>query len=162
MNWLDIAIAFVLIMGALNGATQGLVRQMITLAGIVVGLIVSVQSYQDVWPYLGFIPDKNWAMVATFVIMMLVFVGIAGAVGQAMHRAINTLLFGSFDTLLGGAFGLLQSALLLQVALILLVKYQLFGLVATIKGSTLAATLLSNVPMLLSILPQEAARRFWP
>ncbi len=63
MNWLDIVIAVVLIFPIFTGLKQGLIKAALSLAGLIVGVILASNFYQQLGGALGFITNEDIADV---------------------------------------------------------------------------------------------------
>ncbi len=151
MNWLDIVILIVLAVGVLNGVQRGLFRQIFLLIGIVVGFLVASPLYSPFASYLGFIPDKNWQNVVAFAIVMLVCMGVFVLSGESLQRRTSGDSSGSMSVLLGGFLGLLETGIIVAVALNVLVKYPVLGVAPAIKASAVATALLDRAPAIISL-----------
>lgn len=153
MNWIDYAIIAVVAFGAVNGLRQGFIRQFFGIVGFAAGFVLASQHYQSLATYLSFVPDQNWASVAGFVIIVGFVMGIAAVIGKGLRGIADMMLFGCFDRWFGAAAGVLMSVLIIEVALIFLKKYPVFG--SELFDAVLVQQLLNYAPVVLKLLPQE-------
>lgn len=120
MNTVDIVLAVILILGAVNGFIRGLFVEVTTLAGLILGVYGAIHfSY-----FLGdFLKDHvSWdeSMIqvvsfgGTFLIILLGLV----ILGKMMTRVADKLALGFFNKIVGAIFGFLKVALILSVVLI--------------------------------------------
>jgi uncharacterized membrane protein required for colicin V production len=72
-----------------------------------------------------------------------------------LKQTASLLMLGTFDHLLGAAFGLVKGLALAEVLLIVLVTFPAFGLKDTIRDSLFGPMFLNGIPVLLRILPVE-------
>ncbi|MCX8125748.1 MAG: CvpA family protein [Dehalococcoidia bacterium] len=153
MNWVDIVIIVVVIGFAISGLSQGAVRTVVGLIGLVAGIVVAGQLYRELSVWLFGSPQEWGPIVAWLVIFAAVNI-VAAIIGWVLARLVKMTLLGWVDKLLGlvigGVVGLLTCAALLAVVM----KY-LPASDSVIAGSTLAAFLLDKLPLVLALLPPE-------
>jgi len=156
MNWLDIVIVLVIAFFALSAFRAGLIREVVTLASIVVGVIVAGLFYDNLArDILVFIDDEKTALIVSFLVL-LGAVYLAGQLITVMlKQAASLLLLGWADHGGGALFGLLKGLVVVEILLILLVTYPQLGLKSDIDGSALASVFLDAAPLLLLVLPDE-------
>ena len=66
MNWLDIVIIVLLAIQFFTGLTTGFIRGLLSLIGLVAGIILAGQFYTQLAGALTFIHDDRWADFAAF------------------------------------------------------------------------------------------------
>lgn len=155
MNWFDLAIAALVIAGALYGLSQGLVRQVFALLGLVAGLVIAGQSHTALGGLLTFISDRGVANVVAFIVILIAVMIAAGLAGRVVARALKIAMLGCVDSVLGVALGLAQAIIFAQLALLLLAKYWMYSELDFVRESVLAPKLLEASSYLLSLLPPE-------
>jgi membrane protein required for colicin V production len=112
MNIIDLALIVIILLSGLLGIYWGIIRQVISLAGVIAGIVVASRYGGEVAIALAsFISDTSLAAVAGFVIVLVVVSGIAGVIGTLLHRFAGLLFLGWLDHLAGGVIGVLQGAL---------------------------------------------------
>ena len=118
MNWLDLLIVGILAWTTFRAFTNGLIREVVSLLGLVAGVALSGAFYDDLSSNLEFvIADPTSRSLVAFA---AIFIGttVAGAViGSVLHTAAALLFLGPLDKLGGAAFGLLKGLLLVQILL---------------------------------------------
>src|SRR3990172_4052275 len=134
MNWLDIAIALIIVTFTISAFSSGLIREVVTLASAVVGVVFAFLAL------LGSV-----YLTGQLIAMML-------------KQMASLLLLGWVDKIGGAAFGFLKGLVVVEVLLILLVTYPQIGLQEDIDGSALASVFLDAIPLLLVLLPEEFER----
>lgn len=159
MNWLDIAIVLIIAGFALTAFRTGLIRELVTLASALVGIVLAGLLYDDLArDVLVFIDDEDAAKVIAF----LVLLGSAYLAGQLiaimLRQVAALLLLGWADRAGGALFGAVKGMIVVEILLILLVTYPQLGLEDAIDGSGLASVFLDAVPLLLLVLPAEFER----
>ncbi len=153
MNWLDIVIIVVLAASTFGGLRTGIIKSVLSLAGLIVGIVLAGLYYVPLSEQLTFISQATLAKAVAFIII-LVGVGIVAAVLARVLKWLTSLTMLAWVDRLGGAFfGLLVAALFCSLGLALWVKF--LGMADTILASGLARVLLDRLPMVLALLPEE-------
>jgi membrane protein required for colicin V production len=153
MNWLDIAILAVVAIVTFIGARAGIIKSVLSLVGLVVGVILAGRYYALLAKQLTFIPQENIAQVVAFAILLVMVMVIAGLLGVLLTRLISAVRLGWVNHLGGAIFGLALGAMLCAVLLALWGKF--WGGNEIIKESSLARILLDRFPAVLALLPDE-------
>ena len=152
MNWIDIVIVIYLILSVVGGAMQGLIRSVLSLLGLVIGVVLAANFYQDVAGIFGFIHNTDIANIISFILIIGVVVIIAAIVGSALRSVIKAIHLGWIDGLGGAVFGLAMGVVSAGALLAVIVKLTGSDL---ITGSALARFLLDKFPVVLGLLPSE-------
>ena len=152
MNWLDIIIIVAFVIPLLVGLKQGLIKAALSLAGLIVGVVLASNFYQQVGGALRFITNEKIANIVGFIIILVVVMIIANVVAALMKYTAKAILLGWVDRLGGAIFGLFMGALFMGAILATIVKFFGEGLVTE---SVLAGILLDKFPIVLGLLPSE-------
>ncbi len=153
MSWLDLVIIATIGINTLMGLKTGLIKTVLSLAGVIVGVILAGRFYLPLAGQLTFIPQATAAKVVAFAIILIVVVVIAGVLATLLKWAASLMMLGWVNRLGGAAFGLLLGAIFAGALLATWVRF--LGAGQTISDSALAALLLDRLPMVLALLPQE-------
>jgi len=153
MNWVDIVIILVAIGYAFSGFSQGAVRTVIGLVGLVVGIYLAGQFYTQLAAAL-FASDQGWGPVVAWAVIFVIVNVAATIIGWVLSRVVKAVLLGWVDKLVGLAIGAVVGLLTCAALLAVVMKY-LPGTNATIAGSGLATFLLDKFPLVLGLLPPE-------
>ena len=161
MSWLDLVIIIAIGITTLMGLKIGLIKAVLSLAGVIVGVILAGRFYLPLAGQLTFIPQATVAKVVAFAIILIVVVIIAGVLATLLKWAASLMMLGWVNRLGGAAFGLLLGSIFAGALLATWVRF--LGAGQTISDSALAALLLDRFPMVLALLPQEfdAVRSFF-
>ena len=125
MSAIDIVIFLLVIVGLLVGYIKGLVSQITTLCGIVLGLLacnllgdMAKQIFVQLVPECTTWPSADVTVnaLANIVLFVAVFIVVV-LIGRGLRAAVNTLKLGFLDKILGAAFCTLKYVLVLSVAL---------------------------------------------
>ena len=152
MNWIDIVIAIYLILSVIGGAMQGLIRSVLSLLGMIIGVVLAANFYEKLATVFGFIHNQTVANVISFVLIVGAVVIIAAIVGSALRSVIKAIHLGLVDGLGGAVFGLAMGAISAGALLAVVIKLTGSELIA---NSALAGFLLDKFPMVLGFLPSE-------
>ena len=161
MNWLDIVIIVLIAVPILIGLKMGIIRAILSLAGVIIGILLAGYFYAMLAEKLTFIPQENLAKIAAFAIIFIGIMIIAGILASILEKMISLVLLGWVNHLGGAAFGFLLGAIFCGALLAIWVNF--LGAGETIAESSLATLLLDRFPMVLALLPDEfdAIRRFF-
>lgn len=152
MHWLDIAVLVILAVSAFNGLRQGLIKAALSLAGLIIGVILAGQFYQQLAGLLAFIPNEDIANIAAFILILVGVMVIANILARLLKFAVSVVLLGWVNRLGGAVFGLVLGAIFLSAILATWAKF--FGS-DSISESFMATFLLDRFPLILALLPAE-------
>lgn len=152
MNWLDIIIIIALIIPIFTGLKQGLIKAALSLAGLIVGVVLASNFYQQLGRALGFITNEDIANIVAFILILAVVMVIASVLAAFLKYTAKAVLLGWVDRLGGAIFGFLIGAIFMGAVLATLVKFLGTGVVTE---SVLAGILLDKFPLVLALLPSE-------
>ena len=154
MNWLDVVIILLILSFTASAFSAGLIREVVTLVGVVVGIIVAGLLYDDLaTDVLVFIGDSDGALAISFLILLGAVFLLGQIAAYVLKRTASLLMLGWADRLGGAAFGLLKGLIIVEILLILFAAYPQLGLDDAIGGSELAPLFLDDAPVLLRVLP---------
>lgn len=153
MSWLDIVILVIIAIPTLIGLRTGIIKAILSLVGLVVGVILAGRFYAALAERLTFIPQETLAKVVAFVIIMGLAMIIAGVLASVLKWIASVVMLGWINRLGGAVFGLLLGAIFSSVLLAIWVKF--LGIEGPIAESGLATLLLDRFPMVLALLPEE-------
>lgn len=161
MNWLDIAIIVVVVVATFWGLRIGIIKAILSLAGLIIGVILAGRFYGPLSGQLTFIPQAGIAKIAAFAIILVGILVIAGVLANLLKWAASLMMLGWVNRLGGAVFGLVLGATFCGALLAIWVKF--FGVPGVIGESILTAVLLHYFPLVLALLPGEfdAVRSFF-
>ncbi|MFQ5826205.1 MAG: CvpA family protein [Dehalococcoidia bacterium] len=155
MNWLDWAILIILVVSAFSGLKRGLIKTVISLAGLIIGIILAGQFDTALAAKLTFIPKPELARTAAFVIILVAALVASNWAASLLRKVASMLLLGWLDRLGGGALGVVMGGAICGALLAMAAKFPFFNLEGSVSSSWLAAILLDKFPLLLAFLPEE-------
>jgi len=161
MNWLDLIIIVLLAISTLMGLRTGIIKTVLSLAGVIVGVILAGRFYLVLSEQLTFIPQENVARIAAFAIILIGIMLVAGILASVLKWLTTIVMLGWVNRLGGALFGLVMGAIVCSALLAIWAKF--LGSEGTINESGLAILLLDRFPMVLALLPEEfdAVRSFF-
>lgn len=119
MNYVDIAILVVLTAFLLKGLLRGLLKELCSLLGLVVGGFVAFRYQGPLGEVL--MGSLDWpaqlCMVVAFLALFLSSVVFFGVLGFLLSRFVKLVFLGGLNRVAGGFFGVAQGVLLLSIAL---------------------------------------------
>jgi membrane protein required for colicin V production len=152
MNWVDVVIIIYLALSIISGFAQGLIRSLLSIIGLIVGILLASHFYKQLGDILTFISNRNVADIVAFIVILLAVMVIAALIGLVLRSIIKAIMLGWIDKLGGAVLGLILGALSVSAILAIIVKYTNTSL---ITDSKLAAFFLDKFPLVLGLLPSE-------
>ena len=161
MNWLDIVIIVAIAITTFLGLKIGIIKAVLSLAGLIVGVILAGHYNIPLSHQLAFIPGENVAKAVAFAIILIGVMVIAVVLARLLKWATSAVMLGWVNQLGGAIFGLVLGAIFCSALLTIWVKW--LGIGSTITESIVAAVLLDKFPLILALLPDEfdAIRSFF-
>lgn len=150
MDWLSLLILVFVGLTAIVGLRQGLVRQVLGLAGLIAAVILALQYYDRVGDvFLSyFVISRGMANVLGFA-AICVGVGLAvWIVEWVWGRLVRYTPVSLVDSIGGAVFGLVKGAVIVAVVLLVLYALPFEGVREVIDSSTLAREFLDVSPMI--------------
>lgn len=121
MTYVDYIILGGLAFFLVKGYFKGLINQVMSIAGMISGLIIAWKFYPLVSQFgtdLG-IPETV-SMVISFILIYAAVVFIAKFLGKILHKLAKALFLGWVNRLAGALFGLIEGLLLITILLVLI------------------------------------------
>ena len=162
MSWLDLVIVVVLAVGAFFGLRMGIIKAVLSLAGVIVGVVLAGQYYvalADVLPF--FSETSSAAKIVAFAIILIGVMIVAVVLARLLKWAASVMMLSWVNHLGGAVLGLILGAIFCGALLAIWVKW--LGAGDVITESMIAPVLLDKFPMVLALLPDEfdAIRSFF-
>lgn len=152
MNWLDIVLLVALVAATFTGLKQGLIKAVLSLVGLIIGVILASNFYQTLSNSFGFIPSEKAAGIVAYILILIVVMIIASILAHLLKTIISIAMLGWVNHLGGAVFGLLLGATLWGAILAVWVRFFGTGLVTE---SLVAEILLDKFPLVLALLPSD-------
>ena len=153
MNWLDIVIIVALSISTFFGLRTGIIKAVLSLAGLTVGVILAGRFYAPLSEQLSFIPQTDVAKVVAFAIILIGIMIIAVVLARLLKWAASLIMLNWVNHLGGAVFGLALGAIFCGALLAIWAKW--LGVGSTITESVVSVFLLEKFPLVLVLLPDE-------
>jgi membrane protein required for colicin V production len=152
MNWLDVVIIVTMVISFIGGFFTGLVRGLLSLVGMLAGIVLAGRFYPSVAGRLTFIHSENTANIVAFAIILAAVMIVFGIIATILHNALSAISLGCLDHFVGAVLGIIINALTWAALLALWARF--FGS-AAVANSLIAGFLLDKFPVVLSLLPPD-------
>lgn len=119
LNFLDIAIIVVWIIFLIRGMWRGLLREICSLIGLLLGAVLANNFYPQLGKMLReiFGVPQVVSSISAFLVIFLVTVMVFGLVGVLLSKVVKQLFLGEVNHLAGGLFGVGEGVVLVAIAL---------------------------------------------
>ncbi|MFC1821687.1 CvpA family protein [Thermodesulfobacteriota bacterium] len=154
MNPLDIIIIAVMAFLLVRGIFRGFIREVTSLAGLVLGILLASRFQPQMSDYLkSHIPSTPYLPLISFAVIFVVILISCNLLGWFLKQVIKKALLGWADRVLGAGFAMLKGLILVYLVIILLTFFH--------PGAT---TLIAKSKMarLVTISSQSLARLISP
>ena len=161
MYWLDIVIVVLIAIPTLIGLRMGIIKTVLSLAGIIAGIILAGRYHAILAERLTFISQDSLAKIVAFALILLVVMLIVSVLASVLKWLISAVMLGWVNRLGGALFGFALGVIFCSALLAIWAKF--LGAEGPIAESGLATLLLDQFPMVLVLLPEEfdAVRSFF-
>ncbi len=120
-DWIIIAI---IVLSAIVAAAQGFLLEVISLAGLVLGLWLALWNYRVLAvPFARVIHSEHIADALAFLLIAFGVMIIVGLIGRVISRLAHTAGLGGLDGLLGAIFGIIRGCVLVVIAIIAIAAF---------------------------------------
>ncbi len=123
LSTLDWTLLAVVLISTLWGLWRGLVRELVSLAGWILAIVLAVLYAQPLGRLLPFLrdwPEAQTAVAALLIGVLTVFA--ASLIGFIAHKLLASVKLSGADRALGALFGLARALLVVAVAVVLLAR----------------------------------------
>lgn len=150
-DWIVVAI---IVLSAIVAASEGFLREVISLAGLIAGVTLAFWNYRLLAvPISHAIRSEHIADALGFLLIAFGVMIVFGLLGRLMSRAAQTVGLGGLDRLLGAVFGIVRGFVLVVVATIALAAFM--PQTTLLRGSRLAPYFLSLADQFSAGAPAE-------
>jgi len=156
MNWVDFVIVIIIALTTFSSLRAGLIRQAMTLIGLVVGVYMALGYHQQLALRLSSIIDNPTLAKAAAFILILIVAWIAAAFLAGLIRSIlNSLGLGWTDNAMGMFVGFLVGLVIAVGVVLLLTRLPIASLNQAVLDSSLAYYIFLVLPYLRQLLPSN-------
>ncbi|MEN8117556.1 MAG: CvpA family protein [Bacteroidota bacterium] len=124
MNYIDIILGILLILAAISGFKKGLIVELASLAALILGIWGAIEFSDITSEFLieNFDLQTEYLNIISFVVTFVVIVILVHVVGNVVNKLVETVMLGFINKLAGLVFGVLKSALILSIILVVFDK----------------------------------------
>ena len=124
MNFIDIILGILLLLAAINGFRKGFIVELASLAALVLGIWGAFEFSDLTTEFLieNFDFHSKYMNIISFIITFAVIVILVHIVANVVNKLVEAVMLGFINRLAGLVFGLLKSALILSVILVVFEK----------------------------------------
>ena len=154
MNLFDLFLLGVIAYSVLRAFLRGFLRELFSLAGLILGIVLAGLYYQRVAVMLSrWITSIPAAHLTAFLAVLAATILLFSLIGHVLKKAASTVGLGFLDRSLGALFGLTRGCLF-GVAIMMSVA-AFFPGAAWVRESTLAPYLLRGAHMVSLVVPHD-------
>jgi membrane protein required for colicin V production len=124
MNFIDLIIVVLLLWSAYRGFVKGFVLQLATLAALLLGILGAIK-FSDLtahWLSKNFDMASMYLDVIAFAITFILIVIAVHLLARVIEKLIQAIALGFINRILGIVFGIIKTAFILSIILVLLNK----------------------------------------
>lgn len=124
MNYIDIVLGILLIFAAISGFRKGLIAEVASLAALILGIWGAIKFSYVTSDFLieNFNLQTEYLNLISFAVTFVVIVILVHIVGSAITKMVDVVMLGFVNKLAGLVFGLVKSALILSIILVVFNK----------------------------------------
>ncbi len=117
MNWIDLIIVVLLILSVVSGFTNGLVKEVASLAGLILGIwgAIKFSSFTAAKLYDWFDMTGQYVGIIAFLVTFGIIVVMIHFIGIVADKMIDAVALGFLNRILGMVFGAIKTVLILSV-----------------------------------------------
>lgn len=158
-NWLDTLLASIVLVSVAVAATKGFVRELISLAAAVAGLVIAAIGYQRVGRgFEDLTRSREVALAAGFLALFLGTLMLGALLSAASRKLVKVAGIERADRLLGGAFGLVRGLVVDCVLLMTLVAFEVKP--EAVQRSVLAPYVATGARAVALAMPADLKQQF--
>jgi membrane protein required for colicin V production len=158
-NWLDWILAGIVVLSTVAAIVKGFVRELVSLAAVVVGLVVASFGYARaaLW-FEDLTKSHDVALGLGFLLLFLGIVAVGAVVSLVLRKLIKMAGVQWFDRFLGGVFGLVRGVLVNSILLLALLAFTIK--VEAVRQSSLAPYVVTGSRVIALVMPQSLRAQF--
>ena len=153
MSHLDIFLGLIIAWGGYNGFSKGLVKELASVLGIVIGIYLAKNFY----PFLDlklkpiFESESGFISILSSLTIFLITIMVFKIIAKFLTKFLKLIALGLLNRIIGAIFGIIKSTLLLCVVIFIFSKIN--NITAAIENATLNQSFLyTNIEKINSII----------
>jgi membrane protein required for colicin V production len=120
MSYLDIIFLAVIGIMTAYGIWRGMISQILSIAGIIIGFMLASQHYIELANHLKF-TDPNLSKIVSFILIFIACVLAAAILAWLLNKIFRLPGLGIINSFLGGVVGFLKGFLLVAIVTLILI-----------------------------------------
>jgi len=122
MNWIDLFIIIVLAIALFRGFTDGFVKEVISLAALILGIwgAIKFSAFTAAKLYDWFDMTGQYVGIIAFMVTFGIIVVLIHFIGLSADKFVNAVSLGFLNRILGIVFGVFKNVLILSVIFVVL------------------------------------------
>lgn len=121
MNYIDLVLAILLLIAAVQGFRKGFIIEFASLAALILGIWGGIQfsdfSARLITKYTGY--QSDYLMIIAFFVTFIIIVILIHIMGKMLDSIVKAAMLGFLNRLAGLIFGVLKIALILSILILL-------------------------------------------
>jgi membrane protein required for colicin V production len=159
MNKLDMIIIGISALATALGLWKGMVRQIVTLAGVACGYFISLKLYEPVANILPKSIEPGVAKAISFVLIFVVFIIVSFILGAIVGNFLKIAGLGWANRLGGGLIGFLKGFVIIAIVVAVLIAF-LPSNSAFLDNSITLPYVLSGIRIMGDIMPHDIQEKY--
>lgn len=148
LTLIDIVLVIVMIFFLIRGYREGIIKQIVTLVGLIVGLKIASDNYLFLSSFLEihmhiYQPIAN---IFSFALLLFIVVGIASLIGWLIRGLTKIVLLSPIDRIVGAIVGLLKGGIIAYLVILLIAQIPYKAVNTQLNRSILAQDFLAITP----------------
>lgn len=124
MTAIDWAIVAIVVVSVVTAAREGLVVEVFSLAGLIMGLLLASWDYQRLTPWVGtWVHSAPLAQALAFLFIAFGVMIAAALLGRFIRWSVKSIGLGWADRVAGAAFGLVKGCVLVTIAVMVIAAF---------------------------------------
>jgi len=158
-NWLDWILAVIVVASVVTAILKGFIRELISLASVVAGLVIGALGYQRaaLW-FDDLTRSHNVALGLGFLSLFLGTLLVGALISALARKLIKKAGLQWFDRFLGGVFGLVRGVAVDCILLMILLAFAIK--LEAVQKSTLAPYVTAGTRLIALAMPEDLKAEF--
>ncbi len=158
-NWLDGALAVIVLTSVAAAMWEGFIREVISIASLAAGVVVAALGYRPVGGLFLDHTDSPEAALGLGFLVLFFGTLLAGALVSILaRRIVQKAGLQWFDRFLGALFGLVRGFIICSVLLMAMVAFSIRS--SAVEGSTLAPFIVMGARLVGAAMPHDLKAQF--
>ncbi|MDE3180533.1 MAG: CvpA family protein [Acidobacteriota bacterium] len=159
-NWVDWILAAIIVVSIVLAVKKGFVRELISLAAVVIGLIAAAVEYQRAGAWFEDLTKSHQVALACGFLAVFIGVLILGAIASVLARLlVKTAGVEWFDRFMGAVFGLVRGVIVDSILLMILMAFSIKP--ADVGRSHLAPYVSAGARVIAFVMPKDLKDDFY-